>query len=164
MITVCWANDTEAERIQELLRADGLFLEGGNWTGLGGTWLTARENDKIVACIAYHPGRPFARVDFLSIDKDVEGLSKARVVRSILEAAFAVCALHGSSFVTGVVPYYLPEYAEFLRKRGGRQINEGFLFVASLSDVLKRRNEIYGRLENHKHHDGHADSRGKRIH
>ncbi|TXH54693.1 MAG: hypothetical protein E6Q97_10300 [Desulfurellales bacterium] len=158
MMNVGWARDEEAGQIQALLAADGLFLEGGDWRGLGKTWLCVRDGEKILACIAYHPGIPFARLDYLSIDRDVAGLSKARVVRSILEAAFAVCALHGSSFVSGVVPYDLPDYAEFLRKRGGQQINEGFIFVASLSDVLKRRNEVYGRLKNNHDDEGRAHS------
>lgn len=158
MNRVGWAKDEDADQIKALLAADGLFLEGGDWRGIGKTWLTVREGTKILACIAYHPGIPFARLDYLSIDRDVTGLSKVRVVRSILEAAFAVCALHGSSFVSGVVPYDLPDYAEFLRKRGGQQINEGFIFVASLSDVLKRRNEVYGRIQNHNDDEGRANS------
>jgi len=153
-----WAKDSDAATIQSLLATDGLHLEGGDWRGIGKTWLVVRDGEKILACIAYHPGIPFARLDYLSIDRDVTGLSKARVVRSILEAAFAVCALHGSSFVSGVVPYDLPDYAEFLRKRGGQQINEGFIFVASLSDVLKRRNEVYGRLKNNHDDEGRAHS------
>jgi hypothetical protein len=159
-----WARDSDAEAIMALLASDGLFLQGGNWTGLGKTWLVARTEHGIIACIAYHPGRPFARLDFLSIDKEVHGLSKVRVVRAILEAAFAVCALHGSSFVTGVVPYYLADYGEFLAKRGGKQINEGWLFMASLSDVLKRRNEVHGRLKNHNHNNRNPDRGRERIH
>lgn len=153
-----WATDDDAESIQILLAESGLHLVGGNWTGLGRTWLVARSPDGIVACIAYAPGRPFARLDFLTISKEVAGLSKARLVRDILEAAFAVAALHGSSFVTGVVPYDLPDYGEFLAKRGGKQINEGWLFCAGLNDVLTRRSEIHGRrIKNNINHNGHAD-------
>jgi hypothetical protein len=159
-----WANDGDAEAIQALLQSDGLFLQGGDWTGLGRTWLVARDDTGIRACIAYHPGRPFARLDFLSIDKEVVGLPKARLVRDILEAAMAVCALHGSSFVTGVVPFYLEEYGAFLAKRGGKQINEGWLYCASLTDVLRKRVEVNGRVKINNNHNGNANPGRDRIH
>lgn len=160
-----WATDNDALAIQELMRADGLFMHGGNWTGLGRTWLVARDDEGVKACMAYHPGRPFARLDFLSIDKSVTDKQRVRVVRDILEAAFAVSALHGSSFVTGLVPYYLPDYGEFLAKRGGQKMNEGWLFMAALSDVIERRNEANGRrFKNHNDDNGHADGGRERVH
>lgn len=159
-----WAKDSDAETIRAMLATDGLNLIGGDWTGIGKTWLVARGKEGLLACIAYHPGRPFARLDFLTIDREVKGLSKVRVVRAILEAAFAICALHGASFVTGVVPYDLEDYGTFLAKRGGQQINEGWLFVASLSDVIERRNEVNGRRKDNDDNDRHADGGRERIH
>lgn len=152
-----WANDADAEAISLMLADSGLNLIGGNWTGLGQTWLVARDDSGIRACIAYHRGIPFSRLDFLTIDRELSGLSKVRVVRDILEAAFAISALHGASFVTGVVPYDLPEYGEFLAKRGGQKVNDGWLFMAALSDVIQRRNKIDGRRKNHNNHNGHAN-------
>jgi hypothetical protein len=134
------------------------MIEGGNWTCLGQTWLVHRQGERISACIAYHPGRPFARLDFLCLQADLPDLSKVRVVRDILEAALAVCALHGSSFVTGVVPYDLPEYGQFLEKRGGKHVNEGWIFMAPLADALERRNKIDGRRKNNANDNGHADA------
>jgi hypothetical protein len=163
-MTIEWAKDSDARTIQALLQSDGLTLLGGDWTGLGRTWLLARERDGIKACIAYHPGRPIARLDFLAIDKEVTGLSKARLVRDILEAALAVCALHGSSFVAGVVPYYLEEYGAFLSKRGGQRINDGWLFCASVTDALVKRTEVHGRrIKNHNHDNGHPDTGRDRV-
>jgi len=164
-MTISWATDADAQAIQAMLQTDGLSLVGGDWTGLGKTWLVARDRDGIIACIAYHPGRPIARLDFLSIDKEVVGLSKVRLVRDILEAALAVCALHGSSFVAGVVPYYLEEYGAFLAKRGGKQINEGWLFCASVTDALAKRTEVDGRrIKNNHDTDGHAHTGRDSIH
>lgn len=164
-MTIQWAKDSDAEAIQALLQTDGLSLVGGDWTGIGRTWLVAREKDGIKACIAYHPGIPIARLDFLAIDKEVTGLSKARLVRDILEAALAVCALHGSSFVAGVVPFYLEEYGAFLAKRGGKQINEGWLFCASVTDALQKRTEVHGRrIKNHDNANGNAHTGRDRLH
>lgn len=151
-----WAVSGDANDIEALLAAEGLVLQGADWSGCERSWLVAPGASSLRACIMYSPGRPIARLDFLSIDKDVTGLSRVRVVRGILEAAFAVCALHGASFVTGIVPFMMPEYAEFLSKRGGKAINEGWLFTASLTDILRRRNEINGRIKNHTNHNGYA--------
>lgn len=157
-ITISWPLAGEEEKIQALLMQDGLHLNGGDWRGFERTWLTARSEGRIVACICYHPGVPIARLDFLTIDSSVQGIPRVRVVRAILEAAFAIAALNGASFVTGVVPSYMPDYGEFLAKRGGRQINEGWLYIASLSDVLKRRNEVHGRIKANNDHNGHANA------
>lgn len=157
-MTIQWASDKDGDAIKALLQQEGLYLEGGNWTGLGKTWLVSKDKSQVQACIAYHPGRPFARLDFLSISQKLGKLSKVRVLRDIIEAALAVSALHGSSFVTGVVPYYLPEYGEILAKRGGKSVNEGWIFMAPLVGVLERQNRVNGWRKINTDHNGNKDS------
>lgn len=160
-----WARDDEAEQIQALLGQDGLFLKGGNWQGIGRTWLVAREGERVVACVAVHNGIPLARLDFMAIDNGIRGLSKARLVAAILEAAFAVVALNGASFVSGMVSYLEPDFGEVIAKRGGTVLNEGQLYIAPLAQVLEDRNRFNGRrFEKHDHDDGDTDAGGDRIH
>lgn len=153
-----WARDDEGQRIRALLLQDGLNLEGGDWTGLAQTWLVARDRAGTVqACIAVHPGRPVGRLDFLAIEWALKGLSRVKAYKAIMESAVAVLGARGASFVAGVVPYYLPEYGEVVASYGCRQLNEGWLFIGAVNEVLDKIN--HGRRQQ-KHHDdnGHADA------
>lgn len=156
-IKIDWAKDEDAAAIQALLAEDGVDLRGGMWVGIGRTWLVARAGENVLGCVAYHPGRPIARLDFLSVRPEVRGLSKVRLVRDILDAGFAVAALHGASFVTGAVSYTDVAFGTFLTKHGGRAVNEGWLYVAALGEVLKDRNKVHGRRKNDIDHDSHAN-------
>lgn len=153
-----WAKDNDALHVQSLLLDSGIVLENADWTGIGRTWLLVESNDKPVACLAYHPGRPLARLDFLCVAKNLENLSKGRVVRSILDAAFAVCALHGSSFVSGVIPYDMPEWGDVVVRRGGKVVNEGWMYIGPVSGVVERRNEIDGRRKINNDDDSHKNA------
>lgn len=136
-----WAQDSDAARIQALLAQDGLNLNGGDWTGLGQTWLVSRDKAGAVqACMAVHHGRPVSRIDFLAVDHAITGLSRARIVKAILESAMAIMAMRGASFATGVVPHYLPDYGDVIASYGGKVLNEGWLFIGALSEVLGKIN------------------------
>lgn len=153
-----WASDADAARIQQLLAQDGLTLVGGQWVGLGRTWLVARdEAGTVQACIALHPGRPIGRADFLSVDRDIEGLSRVRLVKAIIEASMAILGAQGSSFATGLVSYTMPDFGDVLGSYGGRQLNEGWLYIAALNEVLGKI-EHGRRTKNDDEHAGRADS------
>lgn len=153
-----WARDDEGERIRALLLQDGLNLEGGDWTGLAQTWLVARDKAGTVqACIAVHPGRPVGRLDFLAIEWSLKGLSRVKAYKAIMESAVAVLAARGASFVAGVVPYYLPDYGEFVGTYGCKQLNEGWLFIGAVNEVLDKIN--HGRrIKKHHNDHSHADA------
>lgn len=158
-----WARDDEAEQIQALLGQDGLFLKGGSWEGIGRTWLVYRSpGGSVIACIAVHNGIPLARLDFMSIDNGITGLSKARLVARILEAAFAVVALNGASFVSGMISYLEPDFGEFVAKRGGTILNEGQLYICPVEKALKDANGR--RIKADDDHHGDTNTGGDRIH
>lgn len=163
-MNIAWATDRDAARIKALLLQDGLNLEGGDWTGLGQTWLVARDDaDTVQACMAVHHGRPVARIDFLSVDHALKGLSRARAVKAILETAMAVMAARGASFATGVVPHYLPDYGDVIASYGGKVLNEGWLFIGALSEVLGKIN--HGRRKQNDDDDySHPDGGREGIH
>lgn len=134
-----WAQDSDAERIRHLLLQDGLNLVGGQWVGLGQTWLVARdENGTVQACVALHPGRPIGRADFLSVEWAIKGLSRVKIVKAMIEASMAVLAAQGSSFATGLVSYTMPDFGDVLESYGGRRLNEGWLYIAALNEVLDK--------------------------
>lgn len=134
-----WAQDSDAERIKHLLLQDGLSLVGGKWVGLGSTWLVARDDAGTVqACIAVHPGRPIGRADFLSVAWDIKGLSRARIVKSMIETSMAILGAQGSSFATGLVSYTMPDFGDVLESYGGGRLNEGWMYFAALNEVLDK--------------------------
>lgn len=138
-MNIGWAKDTDADRIRHLLVQDGLNLQGGNWTGLAATWLVARDaSGAVQACIAVHPGRPIGRADFLSVEWDIKGLSRVKLVKAMIEASMAVLAAQGSSFATGLVSYTMPDFGEVLESYGGRRLNEGWMYIAALNEVLDK--------------------------
>ena len=153
-----WATDADAERIKHLLLQDGLNLQGGQWVGLGQTWLVARdEAGTVQACIALHPGRPIGRADFLSVDWDIKGLSRVRLVKAIIEASMAILGAQGSSFATGLVSYTMPDFGDVLGSYGGKQLNEGWMYIAALNEVLGKI-EHGRRTEIDDKHAGRANS------
>lgn len=134
-----WASDGDADRIKHLLLQDGLDLAGGQWVGLGRTWLVARDDDGVVqACVAVHPGRPVGRVDFLSVEWAIKGLSRVRLVKAMIEVAMGILGAQGSSFATGLVSYTMPDFGDVLASYGGKQMNEGWMYIAALNEVLDK--------------------------
>lgn len=153
-----WATDADGPRIRALLLQDGLDLEGGQWVGLGRTWLVARdEAGTVQACIALHPGRPIGRADFLSVEWGIKGLSRVRIVKSMIEASMAILGAQGSSFATGLVSYTMPDFGDVLSTYGGKQLNEGWMYIAALNEVLGKI-EHGRRTKIDDEHAGRADS------
>lgn len=133
---IAWARNDEGERIRALLAQDGLHINGANWADIEGYWLVARAGGEVQACLGVAFGKPISRLDFMSIDNGVKGLSRSRMVRAILASAIAVCLKRGSSLAAGLIPYTMSNYAEVLMKRGGTVINEGQLIVTPLYETL----------------------------
>lgn len=153
-----WATDADGPRIRALLLQDGLSLEGGQWVGLGQTWLVARDaGGTVQACIAVHHGRPIGRADFLSVEWAIKGLSRVKIVKAMIEASMAVLAAQGSSFATGLVSYTMPDFGDVLESYGGRRLNEGWMYIAALNEVLDK--VTHGRRTKiDDNDDGHANS------
>ncbi len=138
-MNIGWAQDSDAERIKHLLLQDGLNLVGGKWIGLAATWLVARdEAGTVQACIAVHPGRPIGRADFLSVAWEIKGLSRVRIVKSMIETAMAILGAQGSSFATGLVSYTMPDFGDVLESYGCGRLNEGWMYFAALNEVMDK--------------------------
>ncbi|MGH9876238.1 MAG: GNAT family N-acetyltransferase [Nitrososphaerales archaeon] len=70
--TIRPATDADSERIQELLKANGLWVDGLDWTHLQ-NWYVAEHKDRTVGAVQILPGRPVGCLMYITVDSEYIG-------------------------------------------------------------------------------------------
>lgn len=127
------ATNEEGPIVGKLIYENGLTIEGLNWSDISPYWLVAIVSGEIVGAIQTLPGKPFGRIEILSVKQDLEPLVRARVVGDLLENAVAVIRMFGGQVASGLIPFRHKYYKKVLKKRGGLVLDSGNIIYMGVS-------------------------------
>lgn len=136
---IAWARNDEGERIQALLAADGITILGADWSEVAGYWLVARIKGEAVACIQVAFAKPIARLEFLSIDRRIVGLSRKRLVARMIRAGSELCQVRGAPLQASIISFDQQQYIDVLVRRGCNVIVEGKMVIGRLAPLKRTR-------------------------
>ena len=119
-IVIRLAEDHEGARVGELVEGMLVHVNMGeiDWSRVFPNWIVAEVGQKIVGAIQISLGVPIARMENLSLDKELTGSLKAKVVKALMLQGLATLRKSGAQIITGMVPFSCKKYRKVLEKRG----------------------------------------------
>ena len=129
------ATNDEGPEIGKLVWDNGFTVEGIDWTDIAPYWLSARIAEELVGAVQVLPGKPFGRIEILSVRTDLDPIVRARVVGDLLETAMEVVRISGGQIASGLIPFHHKHYKKALKKRGGQVFDSGNILYIRVKDV-----------------------------
>lgn len=131
--TLFIATRGQGYEIARLIKADQVpGLEALDWTDLGGQWLVAAYDGRLVGCLQLLAGKPFGRAEHLGLDESLGPAARARVVSMLLRKAFMLLRQAGCGAIIALVPDEFEGYQRALSRRGAVAVSQGTMLIKRL--------------------------------
>ena len=100
------ANDNMGSRIADVLRDNGVDINGISWDSVYPYWLIATHNDDVIGCCQVLPAQPVGYVEFLCVSPSASFKLRAiamrkLIVQSMMTLRLAKCQYVGANIETG---------------------------------------------------------------
>ena len=112
------ATNEDGPRIGELARQSGFTVDGLDWSEVHPFWLVAERGGEIVGAIQIILAKPIGWLEMLVLEPDLSDISRARVVKALVEDGTTALRGFGAQVAMGSVPFELKAYKRVLKKRG----------------------------------------------
>jgi len=83
----------------------------------------------IIGTIQVCPSRPIGRLEFLCVLKDVPDRVRILAIKKLLVTGVETLKMNGAQLVSGLIPFELKSYKNFLKKRGAVTVSSGNLMI-----------------------------------
>lgn len=141
-VRVRMATDADGPRIGELGVAQGLALDGIDWSEVAPYWLVAETESgvwgagpgeaMIVGALQLCLAKPFGRLEMLYLDGALTQRQRARVGKALVGGGLLALKVFGAQFALAQVPHTLPEYKRLLKRRGAVTLSSGNMMAKRL--------------------------------
>ena len=131
LINIEIADDGMAPEIERLSKANHFEFEGWeiDWSQVYPSWLVASIDDVVVGCVQVLPGIPLGRLEFLSVDMNLDREIRREIARKMALAGMESLKAQGGQGAAATVPYDRTGFHDLVEELGGSDINEGWIMV-----------------------------------
>lgn len=123
------ATNADAPRVQQLAEQSGFVFPFLDWTQIEPYWVVAEYDGEIIACAQFCPGKPIARLEVLSYDLNLSLTLRGLAIRNLYALSNAMARGVGAQAVSGMVPFRLKQYQNFLKGRGAVSTAQGHFMI-----------------------------------
>ena len=127
------AENSEGDRIQELVDPGGLFYPGLKWDQISPWWSVCLDEDRIVACCQIIASPPIGHIEFMSLDEGLTDSQKAYAIKVLGKLAHIIMFKNNVYVARSCIPTEMKSYKKIVKKRWGE-----FQFNASVYDMRHR--------------------------
>ena len=110
------AVDEAGPLIAEILKENGVVLEGAKWDSVFPHWLLATCGDEAIGCCQVLVAKPVGFVEFLFVRKSVPFKVRALAIRKLMLQSIATLHLHGCSYAGCLVATKNFKFANVIEK------------------------------------------------
>ena len=133
------AQNSDAEVIQQILKANDMFTEGLDWSRLYPNWLIAEWKRKPIGCVQFLIGYPVGMIPMLAV---LPGYRDSGTGMYLMWAAEELLRQAGCDGFLGITDS--GRVLKKLPKLGGLEIGEFTLFVKRIFRDIKKEEVING--------------------
>lgn len=126
------AEPEHGEAICRLTGSDRDDLANLDWTNLGGQWVVALREGRVIACVQVLPGKPIGQVEHLGLAEELTHRERCEVVSMLFSQCCMLLQLAGCGAVMTTAPESMPSWRKVLRRRGGRKLRTCELMIKRL--------------------------------
>ena len=120
--------------IAEILKENGIELDGADWSKVFPHWLIATVDDDVIGCLQVMPSKPIAYCEMLCVKPGVSFKLRAIAIRKLILQGIATAYHGGASYVACNVDYANDKFVGVIEKLNVRRMCERTLFVKRLRD------------------------------
>ena len=128
-INVRLAQNEDGDTIHDLLHADGLRLEGLDWSDIYPHWLVAEMGVGIVGCIQVLLGKPVGFIEFMATAKALSHRERAGVAQALYDQSLASLKTYGAQMIAGTISFEMKAWKRVVKRRGGVVLASGNVLI-----------------------------------
>lgn len=119
--------------IAQVLKENGIVLEGADWSKVFPHWLIATVDDDVVGCCQVLVAKPVGYVEFLFVRKSVPFKLRALALRKLIIQSMATLHAAGCNYVGGVVALKNFKFANVIEKLNFVKTYQADVYVKRLA-------------------------------
>lgn len=128
-INVRLARNEDGDTIHDLLHADGLNLEGLDWSDIYPHWLVVGPRGELVGCLQVLLGKPVGFIEFMATAKSLSHRDRAGVVQALYDQGYASLKTYGAQMIAGTIPFEMKAWKRVVKRRGGVVLASGNVLI-----------------------------------
>ena len=122
------AENTDGDRVQELVDTNGTGYPGVQWDNIKPWWAVVLDGEEIIGCAQVVASKPIGHVEFLNLDDSLSQMQRAYAFKVLI--SFATLMLHGSNvyIARSSIPHGMKQWKKVVKKRYGVHQFDGGIF------------------------------------
>ena len=132
-VSIRLAVNSAGPLIADILKENGVELNGAQWGQIFPHWLLATNGDDAIGCVQVIPSKPIGYLEFLFVRPSVSFKLRAIALRKLAIQGMATLYHGGAQYVAGIVDTKDKKYLGVIEKSGATPLYTGHLVIKRLA-------------------------------